>query len=91
MRFTINRRNYFTSVASLGEDALDRDTVKRLNKISKTKAVDAPLARPIKERIDRKAAYAETSKDIGAGGDAEQRLPARRPQREQRRRGPQSR
>ena len=52
-------------MASLGEDALDRDTVKRLNKISKTKAVDAPLARPIKERIDRKAAYAETSKDIG--------------------------
>lgn len=51
-------------MAALGEDALNRETVKRLNKISKTKAVDAPLARPIQQRIDRKAAYAETSKDI---------------------------
>lgn len=51
-------------MAALGENALDRETVKRLNKISKTKAIDAPLARPIQQRVDRKVAYAETSKDI---------------------------
>ena len=51
-------------MASLGEDTLSRETVKRLNKIAKAKAVDAPLARPIQERIDRRAAYAETSADV---------------------------
>ena len=51
-------------MASLGDGAVDKETAKRLAKIAKTKAVDAPLARPIQERIDRKAAYAETSKDV---------------------------
>jgi len=51
-------------MASLGEGAVDKETAKRLAKIAKTKAADAPLARPIRERIDRKAAYAETSKDV---------------------------
>ena len=43
-------------MASLGDGAVDKETAKRLAKIAKTKAVDAPLARPIQERIDRKAA-----------------------------------
>jgi len=52
-------------MASLGGEAVfDKHTMKRLSKISKQKAPDVPLARQIQERLDRRAAYEETSKDV---------------------------
>ena len=51
-------------MATLGEDHLDRETVKRLTKISKSKAQDVPLAPRIQQRVERKVAYEETAKDI---------------------------
>ena len=52
-------------MASLGGEAVfDKRTMKRLSKISKQKAPDVPLARQIQERLDRRAAYEETSKDV---------------------------
>jgi len=52
-------------MATLGGEAVfDAHTMKRLRKISKQKAPDVPLARQIQERLDRRAAYEETSKDV---------------------------
>ena len=51
-------------MATLGEEHLDQQTVKRLTKISKAKITDVPLAPRIQQRVERKVAYEETAKDI---------------------------
>ena len=51
-------------MATIGEEYLGQETVKRLSKISKLKPSDVPLAPLAQQRIDRRVAYEEASKEV---------------------------